>query len=216
MTIRLAMDRIRSRWKRLTRILESYGVLGLLFLGVNVLYTRLRFRHARLIRRPIYIRGRQYIDFGRRLTTGRGCRIDAFSSKAYQKPLIRFGSDVQINDYVHIAAVESVTICNHVLIASKVFISDHNHGVYSGDGLHSSPDTAPTSRPLSSAPVVIEENVWIGESASILHGVTIGRGTIIGANSVVNRSLPAYCIAAGAPARIVKIYNFATGRWVRV
>jgi acetyltransferase-like isoleucine patch superfamily enzyme len=215
MTIFPAVPRLQSRWKRLTTILASYGIVSFVSLGLDVIYTRLRFPDARLVRHPIHIRGRQFTDFGVRLTTGRGCRIDAFSSKARQEPLIKFGADVQINDYVHIAAVESVTICNHVLIASRVFISDHNHGAYSGDEPHSSPDIPPTDRPLSSAPVVIEENVWIGESASILAGVTIGRGAIIGAQSVVNRSIPAFCIAAGAPARILKTYNFDARRWIR-
>ena len=51
--------------------------------------------------------------------------------------------------------------------------------------------------PLSSKPVVIKDNVWLGEFVSVLPGVTIGKGTIVGANSVVSKSLPPYVIAVG-------------------
>ena len=144
------------------------------------------------------------------------CRIDALAGGPASKPLIQFGSGVQINDSVHIGAIESVTIRDHVLIASRVFISDHNHGCYSGPCLHSCPESRPFERPLTSSPVLIEENVWIGESVSILPGVTIGRGSIIGAQSVVSKSVPPNCIAVGAPAKVIKTYNFASGTWERV
>ncbi len=81
--------------------------------------------------------------------------------------------------------------------------------------MHSHPESVPIERTLSSSPIVIEENVWIGESVSILPGVRIGKGSIIGANSVVSRNIPQFCIAAGIPARILKSYNFNSGRWER-
>jgi lipopolysaccharide O-acetyltransferase len=64
--------------------------------------------------------------------------------------------------------------------------------------------------------VTIGDDVWIGDSVAILPGVTIGRGSVIGALSVVNKSIPEYCIAAGNPARVLKMFNFATGEWDRV
>jgi len=199
-----------------TTMLERYGALGAFSLGIDVLYTWIRFPGARLVRRPIHIRGRRYINYGTGLTTGRYCRIDALYTGAATKPLIEFGKGVQINDFVHIGAIESVTIGDNVLIASRVFITDHNHGCYSGPASHSSPDSVPVDRQLSSSPVVIEKNVWIGESVSILPGVTIGSGSIIGAQSVVSRSIPANCIAAGSPARVIKEYDFASSNWERV
>ena len=60
---------------------------------------------------------------------------------------------------------------------------------------------------------MIEDNVWIGEFVSVLPGVTIGKGTIVGANSVVSRSLPEYVIAVGIPAIPIKKYNFQHSRW---
>jgi lipopolysaccharide O-acetyltransferase len=131
---------------------------------------------------------------------------------------LTIGENVQINDSVHIAAAGSVSIGNNVLIASKVFISDHNHGNYSEKFLlpQDSPTTAPISRTLTVHPVVIADNVWICEFVSVLPGVTIGEGSIIGTMSVVNKSIPPFCIAVGSPARVVKQYNFQSGQWEKV
>ncbi|HCN8084556.1 TPA: acetyltransferase [Escherichia coli] len=86
----------------------------------------------------------------------------------------------------HIAAINNAIIGRDTLIASKVFISDHNHGIFSkSDIIHSSPTIIPSSRSLESAPVYIEERVWIGENVTILPGACIGNGVVIGANSVV-------------------------------
>jgi lipopolysaccharide O-acetyltransferase len=139
--------------------------------------------------------------------------MDAIPLEGRSHPILKFGRNVQINDFVHIGAIESVTIKDNVLIASRVFISDHNHGCYSGSSQHSDPESVPIERPLSSSPVVIEENVWIGESVSILPGVTIGKGAVIGAQSVVTGNIPPFCIAAGVPARVLKSYDFSSGRW---
>ncbi|MFP5207915.1 MAG: acetyltransferase [Acidobacteriota bacterium] len=195
--------------------MADYGTCGVGRLFADWIKTRLFFPSARLVRFPVQVRGKRWIDFGQGLTTGRGCRIDAFPSRGIRGKLIRFGHSVQINDYVHIASVNSIEIGNRVLIASHVFISDHNHGRYSGPDSHSSPSEPPAMRLLCGAAVVIEDDVWIGDSVAILPGVTIGRGAVIGALSVVNRSVPAYCIAAGNPARVLKLFNSKTGRWDR-
>jgi len=192
--------------------IETYGLLGVIKMLWSLLYTKMFFPDARIIRLPIDIRGKKFIHFGKNLTTGIGCRIEAipFFSK---KTMIRFGKDIEINDYVHIAAISSVIIGDNVLIASKVFISDIGHGTYSGNVQHDYPDIPPRDRPLTAKAVVIEDNVWIGESVSILPGVIIGKGTIVGANSVVSKSLPPYVIAVGAPAKPIKKYNQITQKW---
>ncbi|MFW2124843.1 acetyltransferase, partial [Acinetobacter ursingii] len=71
----------------------------------------------------------------------------------------------------------------------------------------------PTDRTLSVKSVKIQNNVWLGEFVSVLPGVTIGEGTIVGANSVVTKSLPPYVIAVGSPAKPIKFYNFDTRKW---
>jgi lipopolysaccharide O-acetyltransferase len=197
-------------------MLVSYGLLGLVSLAIDVAMTRLRFPKSRLMRRPFYIRGRRWIALGPGFTCGRGLRMDALGESSTTGPLIRIGSDVAMNDYVHIGAVESVSIGDRVLIASKVFISDHNHGSYGNGGVHSDPRTAPYERQLSASPVVIEDDVWLGELVSVLAGVRIGKGSIIGTMSTVTQNIPPYSIAVGSPARVIKQFNFANGMWERV
>lgn len=196
-------------------MLASYGLLGLIYLGFDVVRTRLMFPGCRLVRRPFYIRGRRWIVLGPGFTCGRGMRLDAFGHKSRKDPLIRIGSDVAINDYVHIGSVQSVTIGNRVLIASKVFISDHDHGGYGRKGVHTDPRIAPGERPLIAAPVVIGDDVWLGESVSVLAGARIGKGSVVGAMSTVTGDIPAYCIAVGSPARVIKQFNFTNGIWER-
>ncbi len=197
-------------------LLKKYGFRGIIRLSRDVVLTRLESlllwkTNIRIIRRPVYMRGRKYIALGDNFTSGVGMRLDAFS--LHKKVCIEIGNNVEINDYVHIGAINSVKIGNNVLIASKVFITDHHHGSYGHNGRHDSPMSAPRDRELSFSSVTIEENVWIGEGVVILPGVTIGKGSIIGALSVVTRDIPSNCIAVGAPAKMIKKFNFKTARW---
>ena len=198
---------------RTARLYRSYGVRGLVRLCGDATATRLTFPQAKLLRRPFYIRGRRWIHVGAGFITGPGLRMDAFPSPGSPSPLIRIGTGVQMNDYVHIAAVCSVHIGDRVLIASRVFITDHNHGRYRGQPPHDSPLTPPAERLLVHAPVSVGDDVWIGECVSILPGVTIGRGAVIGTMTTVTADVPAYTMAVGSPSRCIKRYNFATSRW---
>ena len=171
------------------------------------------FNNARLIRFPFRVRGKQYIKIGKGFTTGFNCRIDALNINNFgEKYLIEIGENVEINDEVHIGATQKIIIEDNVLIASKVYISDHNHGSYKGDE-QDSPMSIPKERKIHSSPIRIEKNVWIGELCCILQGVTIGEGSIIGAMSVVTKDIPPYTIAVGSPAKLIKRYNFKTKKW---
>lgn len=196
------------------KMYRLYGFLGALRLLIDFVHTRLFFKGARLIRKPVYIRGRSHIHWESGFTTGVGVRLDVFSeSKGYQ---LVFGSNVQLNDYVHIGAINSVTIGDDVLIASRVFISDHNHGDYKVAGTHSAPDVAPSKRPLFGKPIVIGDRVWIGEQVCILPGVTIGEGAVVGAGSVVTRDVPAGSVVAGNPARVLRVFDAGAQKWSKV
>lgn len=196
-------------------IFRRYGLIGTTHLVISWLYTKLFFKNARLIRLPFDIRNRRQIKIGKNFTTGFNCRLEAHPLKSDHNYCIEIGDDVQINDYVHIAAGEKVSIGNNVLLASKIFITDLNHGSYGLNNIHDSPESIPVSRALSSSPVVIEDNVWIGEFVSVLPGVTIGKGSIIGTMSVVSKSIPPNCIAVGSPAVVIKKYDFEKKEWVR-
>lgn len=196
--------------------LKKYGFWGCIKLAISLIYTKLFFPNARLIRLPFDIRNRKNIVIGDNFTTGFGCRIEALPSATTNMACISIGKNVQINDYVHIAAGESVKIGNNVLIASKVFITDISHGSYGLNDIHDSPKRSPAERTLTTKMVEIGDNVWIGEFVSILPGVSIGEGSIIGTMSVVSKSIPPYCIAIGSPAKAIKKYNFNSEKWERI
>ncbi|HIF9294981.1 acetyltransferase [Photobacterium damselae] len=194
------------------RYVNLYGITGLLKIIFEMILTKLKFRNAKLIRHPFECRGRKFISIGKGLTTGRYCRIEAYSDS---KKVLSFGENCQINDNVHIVAKESVVIEDNVLIASRVFISDLNHGNYVGN-YQSKANEIVCQRPLITSPVHISCNVWLGEGVVVLPGVTIGENTIVGANSVVSKNLDSNCIYVGNPARLIKKYNFKTEVWDRV
>ena len=120
------------------------------------------------------------------------------------------GANIQINDSVHIAACKSISIGDNVLIASRVFITDHNHGSFP---LEREFDLPPASRKLSYSPVIIEANVWIGEGAVVLPGVTIGACSVVGAAAVVTKSVPPDSLVVGNPGRVIKRFDRNTCSW---
>lgn len=195
-------------------MIGRYGLLGIFRLARNWLLTRVLFPRARLVRFPIYVRGRSSMKLGDGLTTGVNVRLDARSPRG-NRPILHIGRHVQLNDSVHIGAIEQVVIGDHTLIASRVFISDHNHGNYQIPNAASAPGIPPIERPLSSKPVYIGRNVWLGEQVCILPGVTIGDGAIVGANSVVTHDVPPNSIAAGNPARVIRVFDASTQAWRR-
>lgn len=118
-------------------------------------------------------------------------------------PRLDIGESVSIGEYTHITCISRISIGNGVLTGRYVLISDNNHGT---PGLAEELATPPAKRELSSkGPITIEDNVWIGDRAIILGGVTIGKGAIIAANTVVTKDVPAGAIVVGNPARVIKI-----------
>ena len=197
-------------------IKNEYSFKDKIQLAWWLLRTKLLASSARLIRFPFVIRGGKYVDYGKRLTTGVGCRIEAFRMSDSLHKRIVFGDDVQINDYVHISAIERVEIGDNVLMASHVYISDNSHGFYAGTECDSSPAISPKDREYMVATVKIGKNVWLGEGVIIMPGVEIGDGCVIGAHSVVNKNIPDNCIAVGSPAKIVKKYSFEKKVWEKL
>lgn len=195
---------------------SQYG-LGEIFTNIIALmYTKIFYRKARLIRLPIYIRGKKMLSFGMGFTTGYGCRIEMFDLMQNNQKKIIIGDNCKIGDHVHLAAGENLTIGDNCLLASKIYISDISHGQYNLYCEDSRPETIPDKRPLFTNPVQIGNNVWIGENVSILPGVNIGNGSIIGANAVVNSNIPDHCIAVGVPAKVIKKYDQISGEWLKV
>lgn len=117
------------------------------------------------------------------------------------EPQIRIGNGCSVGDFAHITSINLIDIGNNVRMGKNVLITDNAHGKSDSSLFNISPQ----NRPLySKGPVVIEDNVWIGDKVSIMPGVRIGKGSIIGANTVVTKSIPPFSIAVGNPVRILK------------
>lgn len=189
---------------------NQYGFSEFVSTAYSLVLTKFFHSGARLVRRPVYARGKKSMSFGTGLTTGHGCRFDLPGDR---KTLF-IGKNCEIGDYTHVVAHKKVEIGDNVLMASKIFISDTNHGVYKGE-FQDSPLTAPNDRKLTTTPVKIGDNVWIGENVVILAGSEIGSGCIIGANSVVSGRYEENSMIAGAPAKVIKKWNKTTEKWER-
>lgn len=113
---------------------------------------------------------------------------------------ISIGSGTSISGTCVLSAAERITLGNSVLIARNVYIADHMH-TYDRPGV---PVLAQGITRI--APVEIGEGAWLGQNVVVGPGVRIGPGAVIGANSVVLSDVPAYCVAVGAPARIVRSF----------
>lgn len=162
------------------------------------------------------IRGRRYMQIGKNFGSGKHLWLEAVTSYRGQTfhPTIVIKDDVSMSDFNHIGAVNYVEIGNHVLFGSKCYVTDHNHGIYSGENGQSDPDIPPTERLLTfDKKVIIGDNVWLGDNVTVLPGVTIGKGSIIGSNAIVSKSIPPYSIAVGIPARVIKQWNPEDQRW---
>ena len=109
---------------------------------------------------------------------------------------IDIGHAVRINRGTTLFAYENISIGDHTLIGEFVSIRDANHGI--------APDQLVRSQDHQSKPITIGRDVWIGRGSVILPGVTIGDGSIIGANSVVTKNIEAGMIAVGTPATSVR------------
>lgn len=153
---------------------------------------------------PIQTYGLENVFIGDNFDCGERLKLRTFSEwqGVNYTPKITIGNNVCIQSDCHISAINSVEIGDNVLMASFVYISDHQHGMPNYSDVRATP---PIQRMLSSKGAVrIGNGVWIGEKATILPGVTIGECSIIGANSVVTKDIPPYCIACGNPAKVIK------------
>lgn len=126
------------------------------------------------------------------------------------------GGDIEIGEYCYIGersniwSAESIKIGNRVLVSHDVEIHDNNSHSLSAKERHQHfvemfSRGHPRSLPgVTSAPVVIGDDCWIGFGAAIFKGVTVGRGAVIAARSVVTKDVPPYTVVAGFPAQVIK------------
>lgn len=158
---------------------------------------------------PDIIEGEEYISLGDNASLNSKAWLLAVKQQSDIDPQLIIEAGATIGRFSHIVAMQSVCIGKNVLIADKVYISDNIHGYKA------------LEQPIMHQPIVfkgvveIGENSWIGENVSIV-GAKIGKHCVIGANSVVNKDIPDYCVAVGIPAKVIKKYDLQTQLWVRV
>lgn len=140
---------------------------------------------------------------GNNTSIGKNFWLEEISSANGQhfKPILEIGSNCQLGNDNHIAAINKVIIGDGVLTGQYVLIEDHSHG----NSINEKLVIPPYKRQLySKGPIIIGNNVWIGDSVAILSNVRIGDGCIIGANSVVTHDIPSGSVAVGIPAKVIK------------
>lgn len=174
-----------------------------------VLYHRFGSMHwTSQMAKPLRILSPRYIFIGKNVTILPMARIECvrkWKDKTYHGELV-IGDGTSIEQSCHIIAGDRLEIGREVTISAFVYIADCGHGIddVTKDVME---------QPLEVHTTKIEEGAFIGIGARIMPGVTIGKHAIVGANAVVCRDVPDYCIAAGVPAKIIKKYNFEKRSW---
>jgi acetyltransferase-like isoleucine patch superfamily enzyme len=173
---------IQSRW--LSYEFKEAGE-GLTFLGIGDL------------------QGAEYISIGDHSGFGPGLFLTAWDNYREQRfsPRIEIGNNCAFGAFNHITCINQIKIGDNCLTGKWVTITDNSHGANVAEELN----VPPGERPLySKGPVIIGDNVWIGDKATVLPGVHIGNNVIIAANAVVTKDVPDNCTVAGVPAKIIK------------
>ena len=150
---------------------------------------------------PLICDGKGRVSLGAKVSIG--CTVapvmgagDVRLQARSKDSLIDIGPGTSFSNNVQVIAEQRVTIGARCLIGDAVLIMDSDFHDLSAEGRHGQPATP--------APIVLEDNVFIGSRVIILKGVTIGKDSVIGAGSVVIRSIPPGVIAAGNPAKVIR------------
>ncbi len=162
------------------------------------------------IRAPRKIDGSQFISIGdgtHILPHGWLCCLDKWRDSAFS-PNMRIGDNVYIGHYCCITCISEIIIDDGCVLSEHVYITDCSHGL--------DPACGPIlDQPLSSkGSVHLGKQCFLGYRAVIMPGVSLGDYCVVGANSVVTRSFPAYSMVAGSPARMIKQYSLSGRKWL--
>jgi acetyltransferase-like isoleucine patch superfamily enzyme len=167
---------------------------------LRLLCLKIRYRSRLTVGSRTYLgHGTLSIGHGAQLDIG---RLNLWENNYYiavrENAHLRIGDNVFLNRGVKIVCHKSIQIGNDSIVADSVHFYDHDHGFAETD--------IPIRRqPLTTQPINIGANVWIGAKSTILKGVAIGDGAIVGAGSVVTRSIPPGAIVGGVPAHVLKM-----------
>jgi acetyltransferase-like isoleucine patch superfamily enzyme len=147
-----------------------------------------------IIQMPIVIHGERRISIGRDVFIGSSSWLHVSGPEAR----LEIGDGTRMSGHCVLSAMEHVRLGRSVLLGRNVYIADSSHR------------TVAAGVPIMDqgydniSPVIIEDNAWLGQHCVILPGVSVGRGSVVGANSVVRDDVPPRTVVAGAPARVVR------------
>lgn len=147
---------------------------------------------------PIRLSGEERIAIGDHVFIGPGSWLQTLPDGENTSIAVSIGKGTSVAGACVISAVRSVQLEENVLLARNVYISDHAHK-------YTDTEIPVIAQGVDNIkPVLVKRGAWLGQNVVVCPGVTIGTGAVIGANSVVTRDVPDYCVAAGVPARVLK------------
>lgn len=148
------------------------------------------------------------IRFGNRVFIRNFSRIEGITTYQNMKfnPVIVIEDNVSIEQNLHLTCANSIIIKKNTSIAANVTITDINHP-------YTDINVSVENQPIEVQHVEIGEDCKIYNNVVILPGVVMGKHCVVGANSVVGINIPDYSIVAGAPAKIIKRFNFESQLW---
>lgn len=156
--------------------------------------------------RPLRIAGGKGICIGDHVVLNEGCWIECQPLTTNPNPRLVISDGCVLGHYNEIYSTSDILLEKDVLTADRVYISDNFHG-------YEDPEVPIIQQPiLQNRKVCIGEGSWLGVNVWVM-GATIGKHCVVGANSVVIHDVPDYCVVVGAPARIVKRYDFVAKQW---
>lgn len=153
---------------------------------------------------PLRLDGEQRIAIGSGVFIGAGSWLQVIDATAGAAPGIVVGDGTRMSGGCVLSAAVRIEIGENVLMARNVYIADHSHAFLD-------PEVPIRMQGLTKiAPVTIGDGAWLGQNVVVNPGVRIGRNAVVGANSVVTKSIPDCALAVGAPARVIR--TWASGR----
>jgi acetyltransferase-like isoleucine patch superfamily enzyme len=142
-----------------------------------------------------------------KFSLGKGSTIESFSTvnNGVGDVIIGDGTLIGMSNVI----IGPVNIGNNVILAQNIVVSGLNHE-------YRNTDIAIKDQKIITATITIEDDCWIAANAVITAGVTIGKHSVVGGGAVITRDVPAYSVAVGNPARIIKRFDFEMGNWISV
>jgi acetyltransferase-like isoleucine patch superfamily enzyme len=211
-SVRVMLEKLKIFWH--APLLNKMHTLSTLYYRMKgiVVYRFLfkEFGKSSCIRRPLLILNPAFIKIGERVSIRDGVRLEIVRSSNYRVPCLSIESDTNIEQNVHIVCHNRIRIGRRVSVTGHCSIVDVTHPYYD---VHESTKIGARIKDEDSF-VDIGDGSFIGFGSVILPNVRIGVQAVIGANSVVTADVPDYSVAAGAPAIVLKHYDWERQAWV--